>query len=127
MGVVDVVMVGHFQGTALAAVALGNLYFFGTVIFGWGVIMGLDPIIAQAVGANDDLGVSRGLQRGLMLAVALTILSTAVVLPVETVLRWLGQPPDVVRRRQPDYVHRAVIQGVSESRSDNATTILSPE
>ena len=96
MGVVDVVMVGHFQGTALAAVALGNLYFFGTVIFGWGVIMGLDPIIAQAVGANDDLGVSRGLQRGLMLAVALTILSTAVVLPVETVLRWLGQPPDVI-------------------------------
>ena len=96
MGVVDIVMVGHFQGVALAAVALGNLYFFATVIFGWGVIMGLDPIIAQAVGANDDLGVSRGLQRGLMLAVALSILATAVVLPVETVLHWLGQPADVI-------------------------------
>lgn len=96
MGVVDIVMVGHFQGLALAAVALGNLYFFGTIIFGWGVVMGLDPIIAQAVGAGDDLGVSRGLQRGLMLAVALTILATAVVLPVETVLRWLAQPPDVI-------------------------------
>ena len=96
MGVVDIVMVGHFQGTALAAVALGNLYFFGTIIFGWGVVMGLDPIIAQAVGAGDDLGVSRGLQRGLMLAVALTILATAIVLPVASVLRWLEQPPEVI-------------------------------
>ena len=31
-----------------------------------------------------------------MLAVALSILATAVMLPVETVLHWLGQPPDVV-------------------------------
>ena len=75
MGVVDIIMVGHFQGMALAGVALGNIYFFATVIFGWGVIMGLDPIIAQAVGANDEIGVSRGLQRGLMLAVALSILA----------------------------------------------------
>ena len=96
MGVVDIIMVGHFPGVALAAVALGNLYFFGAIIFGWGVVMALDPIIAQAVGAGDDLGVSRGLQRGLMLAVALTIPATAIVLPVETVLRWLAQPPDVI-------------------------------
>ena len=65
MGVVDIMMVGHYPGVALAAVALGNLYFFGAIIFGWGVVMALDPIIAQAVGAGDDLGVSRGLQRGL--------------------------------------------------------------
>ena len=96
MGVVDIMMVGHYSGVALAAVALGNLYFFGAIIFGWGVVMALDPVIAQAVGAGDDLGVSRGLQRGLILAVGLTILATAVVLPVETILRWLGQPPDVI-------------------------------
>ena len=64
MGVVDIMMVGHYSGVALAAVALGNLYFFGATIFGWGVVMGLDPVIAQAVGAEDDLGVSRGLERG---------------------------------------------------------------
>jgi len=62
MGVVDIMMVGHYSGVALAAVALGNLYFFGAIIFGWGVVMALDPVIAQAVGAGDDLGVSRGLR-----------------------------------------------------------------
>ena len=65
MGVVDVIIVGHVSGTALAAVALGNLYFFGSVIFGMGALMALDPVIAQAVGAKDDLAISRGLQRGL--------------------------------------------------------------
>lgn len=96
MGVVDIMMVGHFSGLALAAVALGNLYFFGAIIFGWGVVMGLDPVIAQAVGAGNELGVSRGLQRGLVLAVGLTILAMAVVLPAETFLRWLAQPPEVI-------------------------------
>jgi MATE family, multidrug efflux pump len=96
MGVVDIMMVGHYPGLALAGVALGNLYFFGSIIFGWGAVMALDPIIAQAVGAGDDLSVSRGLQRGLLFAVALAILATAIVLPVETVLRWLAQPPEVI-------------------------------
>ena len=35
-----------------------------------GVLMALDPIIAQALGARDELAVARGLQRGLVLAVA---------------------------------------------------------
>ena len=96
MGLVDVVMVGHLSGTALAAVALGNIYFFTAIIFGMGVILGLDPIIAQAVGAGDDVGVSRGLQRGLLLAGALTIPATALMLPTEIALRWLGQPAEIV-------------------------------
>src|SRR5437762_11436691 len=32
MGVVDTVMVGHVSATVLAAVALGNLYFFITIV-----------------------------------------------------------------------------------------------
>ena len=36
MGVVDTIMVGHVSAEAIAAVALGNLYFFGAAIFGMG-------------------------------------------------------------------------------------------
>lgn len=96
MGMVDIIMVGHVSGAAMAAVALGNLYFFGTVIFGMGVLMALDPVIAQAVGAGDNLGVSLGLQRGLVLAVALTVPATVIILPAGPLLRWLAQPADVV-------------------------------
>ena len=68
MGAVDTIMVGHVSATALAAVALGNLYTFSLSLFGLGVLLALDPIVAQALGAKDEVAVQRGLQRGLLLS-----------------------------------------------------------
>ena len=65
MGVVDTMMVGRLSAAALAAAALANLYFFSFAMFGMGVLFALDPIVAQALGAGDELAVRRGLQRGL--------------------------------------------------------------
>jgi MATE family multidrug resistance protein len=96
MGVVDTVMVGHLNAEALAAVALGNLYFFGVAIFGMGVLMALDPIVAQAVGALDETAIARALQRGLLLALLLSVPSMLLLLPAGAVLAWLGQPAAVV-------------------------------
>src|SRR3954462_15570448 len=53
MGVVDTGMVGHVSARVLAAVALGNLYFFNAIVLANGTLMALDPVIAQAVGAGD--------------------------------------------------------------------------
>jgi MATE family multidrug resistance protein len=96
MGVVDTLMVGHVSAAALAAVALGNLYFFAVAIFGMGVLMGLDPIIAQAVGARDDQAIARGVQRGMLLAVLLSLPAMVLLWPAGHVFRWLQQPTDVV-------------------------------
>lgn len=96
MGMVDIIMVGHVSATALAAAGLGNLYFFGTVMFAMGVLMALDPVIAQAVGAGDDQGVRLGLQRGLFLAAVLTFPASALMLPAGRILHWLSQPPEVI-------------------------------
>ena len=96
MGVVDTLMVGRVSAAALAAVALGNLYFFGITIFGMGVLFALDPIIAQAVGAGDDRAIARGIQRGLIMAIALSIPSLVPLLAVEPVITILRQPADVI-------------------------------
>jgi len=96
MGVVDTLMVGRVSAEALAAVALGNLYFFGAAIFGMGVLLALDPVVAQAVGAGDTVGVSRGMQRGLLLALGLTVVASMLLLPAPDVLARLRQPPAVV-------------------------------
>jgi MATE family multidrug resistance protein len=82
MGVVDTIMVGRVSPAALAAVALGNMYFFAISIFGMGVLFALDPIIAQALGARDELAVRRGLQRGLVLSLVLTVPITLALLTV---------------------------------------------
>lgn len=94
-GVVDTLMVGRVSAEALAAIALGNLFVFGTVIFGMGVLLGLDPVVAQAVGARDDVAVSRGVQRGLVLVVALSAVASALLATARPVMTMLRQPEAV--------------------------------
>jgi MATE family multidrug resistance protein len=96
MGVTDTIMVGHVSPAALAGVALGNLYFFVGGIFGQGTLMVLDPVISQAVGARDEDSITRALQRGLVLALALTVFTCATFVPVKPVLSALRQPAEVV-------------------------------
>lgn len=95
MGVTDSVMMGRVSDAGLAAVALGNLYFFGVAVFGLGVLMALDPVISQAVGAGDEPAIQRGLQRGVLLAAAITVPVSALLLPAEPLLIWLKQPAEV--------------------------------
>jgi len=96
MGVVDTAMVGRVGAADLAAVALGSMYFFLISIFGIGVLMALDPVVAQGAGARDDEAVARGVQRGLLLAGGLGIAASLLHLPAAPILALLRQPPDVV-------------------------------
>jgi MATE family multidrug resistance protein len=96
MGALDTVMVGRVSATALAAVAIGNLYFFGMAVFGMGVLYALDPVISQAAGAGDDVGVARGVQRGGVLALGLSVIAMALLLPASPLLTLARQPPDVI-------------------------------
>jgi MATE family multidrug resistance protein len=96
MGVVDTIMVGHLSREALAATALGNLYFYVASVFGMGALMALDPVVAQAVGARDDDAITRAVQRGLVMATALGVLGSLLLYPAEPVLRLLGQQPEII-------------------------------
>jgi multidrug resistance protein, MATE family len=96
MGVVDTIMVGHVSAVALAAVALGNLYFFGLGVFGMGTLMVLDPVVAQAVGARDAPAVARGIQRGFLIALLIGVPATLLLLPAELFMTLARQPPDVI-------------------------------
>jgi MATE family multidrug resistance protein len=95
MGVVDTIMVGHYAARDLAAVALGNLYFFSCVVFPMGLLMALDPLISQAVGAGDRAAVGRSLQRGLGLAILLGIPVALLLAPGDPLFRLLNQPGEV--------------------------------
>ncbi len=95
MGVVDALMVGHLGGAAIASVALGNMYFFNISIFGIGLLLALDPVISQAIGAGDHEDVARGVQRGLLVALALSVFVTLALMPGEWLLHALRQPVEV--------------------------------
>ncbi|MBK6778929.1 MAG: MATE family efflux transporter [Gemmatimonadetes bacterium] len=95
MGVVDTIMVGHLSPEALAGVALGNIYFFGAAIFGLGALMALDPVIAHAVGAGDHDAIGRGVQRGMVLAILLTLPTALLLWPAPALLAFFKQPAEV--------------------------------
>ncbi|HMV33829.1 MAG TPA: MATE family efflux transporter, partial [Gemmatimonadales bacterium] len=95
MGVVDTIMVGHLSPEALAGVALGNVYFFGAAVFGLGALMALDPVIAHAVGAGDHAAIGRGVQRGMVLAILLTLPTALLLWPAPALLAFFKQPAEV--------------------------------
>ncbi|MCD4749471.1 MAG: MATE family efflux transporter [Thermoanaerobaculales bacterium] len=96
MGVVDTMVVGRLSAQALAAVALGNLIVLSVAAFGMGLLMALDPLVAQAVGARDTEAIRRAVQRGMVLAAAITIPSALVLMPGEYVLPLLRQPAEII-------------------------------
>lgn len=104
LGVVDTAMVGHYGSADQAAVAAGHGISFLLLALGMGVLMALDPIVAQAVGAGDAPGIRRAVQRSLVLASLMSLPLMALHVPAEAYLRALSQPESVVPTAR-NYVH----------------------
>jgi len=68
-GVVDTIMVGSLGPAAIGAVALGNAVCYTPSLFGVGLLLGLDTLVAQAYGRNDHDECHRWLAQGVYLAI----------------------------------------------------------
>ncbi|PYQ61917.1 MAG: MATE family efflux transporter [Acidobacteria bacterium] len=95
MGVIDTMMLGHLSARALAAGALGHILTFCLMNLGYGILSALDPLVSQAHGAEDARAIGGHLQRGLVMAAALTVPIVPLLLDVRPFLRLLGQAPEV--------------------------------
>ena len=97
MGLLATIMLGHFSAVDLAASALGTLYGTWIALLAWGVLLVLDPVVAQAVGARDPVAAALGMQRGLVLALVVSLATSLLCLPARAVFAALGQPAEIVR------------------------------
>lgn len=97
MGVVDAVVVGRTGTEPLAAMALGHIWIWGTVMVANGIVMGVDPLISQAYGAGDGAGAARAFQRGIVFAAALSVPLVLLWTVAEPVLVALGQDAKLSR------------------------------
>lgn len=84
LGVVDTAMVGRLGANELAGVSIGNGLYFTVGVVGMGLVGGLDPIVSQAVGAQEGARVQAALRAGLRLAafIALPMLLAVIVAPL---------------------------------------------
>src|SRR5271170_1373873 len=72
MTVVDVIMVGKLGPAAIGAVGLGNAIYYVPSLFGIGLLLGLDTMVAQAYGRKDYDDCHRWLAQGVYLACIVT-------------------------------------------------------
>ena len=68
MGLVDTVMVGPLGPAAIAATGMGSGVFTAIVIFGMGLMLGLDAFVSQAHGAGNERECVVWLHQGVWLA-----------------------------------------------------------
>jgi len=96
MGMVDTAMVGHVSVDALAAASIGNAFVFSTLLSSNGLLMGMDPIVSHAHGRGDGRTSGLTLQRGALLALALTLVLSLVWSQAGRLFAELGQEPGLV-------------------------------
>jgi multidrug resistance protein, MATE family len=95
MGVVDTLMVGRLAPEAIGAVGLGGILYFTVVVFGMGVLLGLDTFVSQAFGAGNLDECHRWLRAGVHLSCLLTPILILVTFGVLQALPLLGLHPQV--------------------------------
>ncbi len=72
LGIVDTAMVGRLRAADLAGTAVGAGIFFAITCFGLGAVLGIDPLLTQAVGAEEGARVEAIRRRAVSLTLWLT-------------------------------------------------------
>ena len=80
MGLVDTFVSGQLGVKILAATSLANALFWVTTIFPMGLLMGLDPVIAQALGAQNPQKAWTACKDGFSLALLLSIFTSLILI-----------------------------------------------
>lgn len=94
MSFVDVVMVGRLGTEAMAAAVLGSTVFFTTVLLGIGIVLAVQPTVAQATGAGRPAGAAEAARQGLWLGTLVGLPLFVAMGFAEDALLWSGQSPE---------------------------------
>ena len=95
MTIVDLVMVGRLGPAAIGAVGLGNAIYYAPSLFGIGLLLGLDTLVAQSWGARRFDDCHRSLAQGMYIALTFTPLLMLFMLAAEVLFTGRGVDPTV--------------------------------
>jgi MATE family multidrug resistance protein len=96
MGFVDTIMAGNLNAAALAAVAVGGSLYMPLLIFVLGILLVINPIVAQFFGAGRDDRVGEELWQVLWLALMLAVPGFFILRNLNFVMVLFGIHPDVI-------------------------------
>lgn len=101
MQIVDTLIVGRLGADAIGAVGLASSLFIAAAVFGMGLLLGLDPLVAQSFGAARIDECHHWLVAGVWLALLASMPIMAAVHAINASLSLWGLPPGVLALAQP--------------------------
>ena len=103
MGIVDTIMVGRLPDSAIAigATGLGQSLYHSLAIFGGGLLLGLDTLVAQAYGREDLHDARHSLVNGMFLAFVMTPLFMFAISFWPGLMQRFGISPELVEPMRP--------------------------
>ena len=96
VGFIDNIMVGQLGAAELAAVSLGNSFFFVAMAFGIGFSTAITPMVAEADSENDFQKGKSSFKNGLFLCIVLSLLLYGMILLAKPLMYFMKQPEEVV-------------------------------
>lgn len=108
MGNVDAALLGHYSDAALAGAGVGNNLLFGVSSLGLGIVMGMDTVVPQALGAGRIDEARRAVGAGVRLAVLVGLVLTLVTFATPIILDLARVDPAVIAEAKPYLYLRAV-------------------
>lgn len=102
-GIIDSIMVGHFGTTELAAVSFANSIFFTVMVFAFGALMGVTPLVGYAFVQQKDERVGALFRSGFLFAVVLSLSLTLLLALFYLVFPYMGQDESLIRVATPYY------------------------
>jgi len=95
MGFVDTVMAGRLSANDLAAVAIGSSMLAPLFMLCFGILMGLNPIVAQAFGGRDFSMIGKNTRQAIWLSLILSVWCIVLMLNFDLAIGWIGADPMV--------------------------------
>jgi len=108
MGTVDALMLGRWSDAALAGAGVGNNLLFAITSIAMGLVMGVDSVVPQAIGAGRLPDARRSVGAGMRLALLVGLAATLVVLLTPGLLEVAHVEPDVIAQARPYTYLRAL-------------------
>lgn len=101
VGLVDNIMVGQLGSAQLAAVSLGNSFFFVAMSLGIGFSTAITPLIAEADSENNFKKGKSAFKHGLFLCTVLSLFLFGIILLAKPLMYMMEQPEEVVLLTMP--------------------------
>ena len=101
VGLVDNIMVGQLGSAELAAVSLGNSFFFVAMSLGIGFSTAITPLVAEADSENNFKKGKSAFKHGLFLCIVLSLLLYGKILLAKPLMYLMEQPEEVVLLTMP--------------------------